>query len=69
MSVVEYKNYLCEYPYAGSVWGFNISATSREDAEARLRAMPWAEVKGEIVARIPVMPSRRFFDRFFKTLS
>lgn len=51
----EFKNYLCEYPFAGSRWCFEIKAASPEDAEARLKAMPFAQVQGEIAlsGRVP----------------
>lgn len=48
----EYKTYVCSYPFMGSEWGFEISARSHEEAEQRLRAMAWAKVDGELVARV-----------------
>jgi hypothetical protein len=42
----EYGDYLFEYPYQGSRWGLTIRATSREDAQARFKALAWGEFKG-----------------------
>ena len=44
----EFKNYLCEYGFGGSRWCFELKAASREDAEARIKAMAFARVEGEI---------------------
>ena len=48
------QTYTCSYPYAGSRWVFHIPAASREEAEARLRALAWAKVDGEVAVTIPV---------------
>lgn len=45
----EYKTYLFEYPYNGSRWAFHIKAASPEDAQARVKALPWGEYKGVLV--------------------
>lgn len=42
----EFGDYLFEYPYQGSRWGFTIKASSQADAQARFRALAWAEFKG-----------------------
>jgi hypothetical protein len=57
----DYKPFLCEYPFDDGVWSFEIMARSQSDAEARIRAMPWASVKGELVARIPAAPTAGLF--------
>lgn len=49
----KYETYLCEYRYKGEAWGFQIQATSQEDAEARLKAMGWAKVNGMVGFTIP----------------
>lgn len=64
MSEPEFKTYLCEYPYEGSHWNFEIKAPSLDDAEARLRAMCFAQVKGEYIASIPV-PGGNIIERLF----
>ena len=46
--------YLFEYQFDGSKYLLEIPADSREEAEARLSAIPWAEYLGEGVMRIPV---------------
>ncbi len=50
----EFKNYLCEYQYGDSYWGLEIKAASRSDALARLKAISYGEVKGEIYVKIPI---------------
>jgi hypothetical protein len=57
----DYKPFLCEYPFDGMTWSFEIMARSQSDAEARVKAMPWASVKGELVARIPAAPAAGLF--------
>lgn len=47
------KAYLCEYPYQGARWGFEIRALDRADAEARLKAIGWGVVLGESQGRLP----------------
>lgn len=50
----DFKPYLFEYRYDGAEWSIEIMATSRADAEQRIRALTWARYKGELVAKIPV---------------
>lgn len=45
----EFKTYLCEYGYGGDRWCLELKAASREDAEARLKALAFARVEGEVV--------------------
>lgn len=47
-----YKRYLCEYPFKGSKWSFEIYAQSFEDADARIRQMTLASVKGEVALKV-----------------
>lgn len=47
------RTFLFEYQYDGSKYLLEIPADSREEAEARLNVMPWAEYLGEGVMRIP----------------
>ena len=49
-----FKNYLVEYSYEGSRWGFYIHATSHDDAKRRVKALGFAVVQGEVAAKIPV---------------
>lgn len=51
--------YLCEYPFNGKKYGFEIWATSEEDAEARLKAIGWGKVSGRRLARVSVADGRR----------
>lgn len=50
---MEYKTYLFEYFHEGSWWMVEISATSLDDAQARIRKLPLAKPVGELVAKIP----------------
>jgi hypothetical protein len=50
----KYKTYLFEYPYNGDRWGFEIMATSPEDAVARFKQIPWGQYSGELVHSIEV---------------
>lgn len=47
------KPFLCEYPFGGSRWGFTIMAKDHADAEARLKAIGWAVVLGELGMTLP----------------
>jgi hypothetical protein len=49
-----YKTYTCEYPFEGGRWVFTIKARSFEEADARLKQMPWATVSGELMMTLPV---------------
>ena len=50
----QYQKYLVEYAYEGSRWTVEISATSYEDARARVRRLSTAEVLGEVKATISI---------------
>ena len=47
------REYLFEYFHDGAWWGCSVWASSREDAEARIKKMPLATYVGEIHAKIP----------------
>ena len=49
----EHKDFLCEYPFKGDVWGFTIRAASHCEAEARVRALAHAVVRGESAGSLP----------------
>lgn len=48
-----YKTYLFEYFHEGATWSIEIPAASLEDAQARIRKLPWAKPVGELVAKVP----------------
>jgi hypothetical protein len=50
----KYANYVFEYRYGGSRWGFTIPATSEDDALNRLHHIQYATLCGTEVAQIPV---------------
>lgn len=43
------KLYLCHYPYKGKNYSFHIPASSKKDAQARLKAVAQGTVDGELV--------------------
>jgi len=50
----EFKTYLFSYTHNGKKWGFELPATSQEDAQLRLSKIARARFDGELVASIPV---------------
>lgn len=52
----EFKTYLFSYNHNGKRWGFELPATSQDDARVRLSKIACAKLDGELVASIP-MPS------------
>jgi hypothetical protein len=42
--------FLFEYRHEGSEWALEVRARDLDDAKARLRTLPWAQYRGEIVA-------------------
>ena len=59
------SRFLFEYPFEGAEWGFEIEASSPEDARDRLKALAWARYKGEVMATVPVPGGgllRRIYD-------
>lgn len=47
-----YKRFLCEYPFEGDNWSFEVFAKDRAEAEARMKQMPFAKVNGETMIKI-----------------
>lgn len=54
--MVEYPTFLVSYPFDGSQWGCEIKARDFAEAEARVKALCWAKVDGQSVAKIPLGP-------------
>jgi hypothetical protein len=52
----EFQRYLFEYKFSGSEWGIEIVAANPAEARERLKAVSWAQYKGEIYAKIPITP-------------
>jgi len=50
----KFQTYLFEYEYDGSTWGFEMKASTPEDAEARVQKLPWARYVGELKATFPI---------------
>lgn len=53
-----FERYLFEYKFDGADWGLEIKAANAAEARERLKAISWAQYKGEIRATIPVAPAR-----------
>jgi hypothetical protein len=49
-----FNSYLFEYRYADAEWGIQITAKSAEEARERLKAISWAQYRGEVAAIIPI---------------
>jgi len=64
MNTPSFNTYLFSYRHAGAVWGFEIKASSPEDAKARVAKLVFATYEGELVTRIPVGPFPRWWARF-----
>lgn len=54
------KRFLFEYPFRGETYGFEIVAEDATEAGERIKALPWAQYKGEIFATIPATPGGWF---------
>lgn len=50
----KFESYLFEYTHDGRTCGFEIMASSAEDARARLLRLPYATYCGVVEMRIPV---------------
>lgn len=62
-----FKTFLCSYNVEGAEWGFEIKATSHDDANRRLRAIATnGRVDGELKLKIEV-PS--VSEKFVKWIS
>jgi hypothetical protein len=51
MTEVTYGKYLFEYRFKDAEWAFEVIAASPEEARERLKAISWAQYKGEIFAK------------------
>ncbi len=51
-----FQKYLFEYKFGNAEWGIEIVAANPAEARERLKALSWAQYKGEIFATIPVIP-------------
>jgi len=49
-----YARYLFEYRFDNAEWGLEISAASPAEAQERMKALAWAQYRGEIALRVPV---------------
>ena len=49
----QYSNYLFEYRHDGARWSLTIPATSREDAQERVKQIHYARLIGTEVMTIP----------------
>lgn len=57
-----FRDYLFDYRHEGAEWAITIRAASPADAKERLKALAWAQYKGEVFATIPVPgPAARLF--------
>jgi hypothetical protein len=59
---------LIEYQFEGASWNLELQAASRDDAEARLKALPWARLLGEIAfsASVPESWITRLTSKLFR---
>jgi len=48
-----FKTFTCSYNYQGSSWVFHIMAMDIDDARARVAALHFARLDGELMATIP----------------
>jgi hypothetical protein len=64
----KFSRYLVEYKFEGEAWCFELPARDRADAEARLRAMPWAQLLGEVMfsASMPESKLSRWISKLFR---
>lgn len=69
MSEPDYNRYLVEYRYDGADWCFELMARDRSDAEARLKAMPWARCLGEVTfsASVPASGFTKLLAGLFRS--
>ncbi len=49
------KTFLVAYRYEDAEWVLELKARDVEDAKARLAALPFARLDGELVARVPAV--------------
>lgn len=63
----EFKRYLYEYRHEGADWGIEIVASSRADAQARLKALAFARYQGEVKLKLPI-PGGNLFRRILSAM-
>ena len=59
------KTHLFSYNYEGSQYSFEIPAYSAHEAKKRLSRIMRADYDGELVAKIPALPSSGIFVRLY----
>ena len=52
------KTYLFSYGFRGRQYSMDVKADSLQEAEERIKMMPWAKNDGILFARIPVISGR-----------
>jgi hypothetical protein len=69
LSEPTFNRYLIEYQYDGAMWCLELQAASRADAEARIKALPWARLLGEISFSASVRENvfTKFVTNLFRT--
>lgn len=53
------KEFLFEYGFSGARWGISIFAADEAEAREKIRAVGFAQYKGEVIAKIPAGPVGR----------
>jgi hypothetical protein len=48
------REFLFEYRFAGAEWAITIHAADAAEAREKVKAVAWAQYKGEVAATIPV---------------
>ena len=61
------RTFLICYRHEGSEWILELKARDAEDAKARLKTLPYADLSGELIAKIPVL-TRHDIGAFFRRL-
>lgn len=54
------RRFLFEYLFRGDIYCVEIIAADATEACERIKALPWAQYKGEVFATIPATPSGLF---------
>jgi hypothetical protein len=53
-SSAQFQTYLFTYRHDDAEWTLEIKARNVHDAKARLKALPFARLDGELVAKVPL---------------
>ena len=61
------NRYLFEYRHEGAEWALEVRARELDDAKARLRTLPFAQYRGEVVASGDI-PGSGFLGRLGRLL-